>query len=108
LPRGDGGVTGPALATHLHAFAVDVQLTQAEWLAGIRFLTATGQKCDDKRQEFILLSDTLGLSMLVDLMEHEVDGGTTESTVLGPFYVPGSPERAHGASIAERPSGEPA
>ena len=97
-----------SLIRHLHAFAVDVRLTQAEWLAGIQFLTATGHKCDDKRQEFILLSDTLGLSMLIDLMEHEVDGSCTESTVLGPFYVPGSPERAHGASIAERPSGEPA
>jgi hydroxyquinol 1,2-dioxygenase len=97
-----------SLVRHLHAFAVDVQLTQAEWLAGIRFLTDTGHKCDDKRQEFILLSDTLGLSMLVDLMEHEGDGSSTESTVLGPFYVPGSPERELGASIAERPSGEPA
>jgi catechol 1,2-dioxygenase len=97
-----------SLIRHLHAFAVDVRLTQAEWLAGIRFLTATGQKCDDKRQEFILLSDTLGLSMLVDLLEHEREDHATESTVLGPFYVPGSPERAHGDSIAERPSGEPA
>lgn len=97
-----------SLVRHLHAFAVDVRLTEAEWLAAIRFLTATGHKCDDKRQEFILLSDTLGLSMLVDLMEHEAGGGATESTVLGPFYVPGSPERALGDSIAERPSGEPA
>jgi hydroxyquinol 1,2-dioxygenase len=97
-----------SLIRHLHAFAVDVRLTQQEWLAAIRFLTATGHKCDDKRQEFILLSDTLGLSMLVDLLEHEADDGATESTVLGPFYVPGSPERAHGDSIAERPSGEPA
>jgi hydroxyquinol 1,2-dioxygenase len=97
-----------SLVRHLHAFAADVQLTQAEWLAGIQFLTATGHKSDDKRQEFILLSDTLGLSTLVDLIEHEVDGSSTESTVLGPFYVPGSPERALGASIAERPSGEPA
>ncbi|HZD73936.1 MAG TPA: dioxygenase, partial [Actinomycetota bacterium] len=97
-----------SLVRHLHAFAAEVRLTQAEWLAGIRFLTATGHKCDDKRQELILLSDTLGLSMLVDLMEHEADAGATESTVLGPFYVPGSPERAYGASIAERPSGEPA
>jgi hydroxyquinol 1,2-dioxygenase len=97
-----------SLTRHLHAFAVDVRLTQAEWLAAVQFLTATGHKCDGKRQEFILLSDTLGFSTLVDLMEHEVDGSATESTVLGPFYVPGSPERALGDSIAERPSGDPA
>jgi hydroxyquinol 1,2-dioxygenase len=97
-----------ALVTHLHEFAAEVRLTEAEWAAGIAFLTATGQKCDDKRQEFIMLSDTLGLSTLVDLLAHDGSSGATESTVLGPFYVPGSPERANGDSTAERPSGVPA
>jgi hydroxyquinol 1,2-dioxygenase len=101
-----------ALIRHLHGFVADVGLTQDEWLAAIRFLTATGQISDDRRQEFILLSDTLGVSMLVDLLAESASAGSagfaTESTVLGPFYVPGSPEREYGASIVERPSGEPA
>jgi protocatechuate 3,4-dioxygenase beta subunit len=101
-----------ALIRHLHGFVEDVGLTQDEWLAAIRFLTATGQISDDRRQEFILLSDTLGVSMLVDLLAESASAGSagfaTESTVLGPFYVPGSPEREYGASIIERPSGEPA
>ena len=96
-----------ALVTHLHAFAVEVALTQGEWEAGIAFLTAAGQKCDDKRQELILLSDALGLSMVVDAVSEHLPAGATESTVLGPFYVPDSPQRAYGDSIAERPSGEP-
>lgn len=79
-----------SLVTHLHAFVRETELTEAEWFAGIRFLTATGQKCDDKRQEYILLSDTLGVSMLVDAIQHRKPGGATETTVLGPFYVPGS------------------
>src|SRR5215469_9782322 len=99
-----------SLIRHLHAFVADVALTQDEWLTAIRFLTATGQMCSDRRQEFILLSDTLGVSMLVDLLAGPSGAGAagfaTESTVLGPFYVPGSPERAFGASIVERPSGE--
>lgn len=101
-----------SLIRHLHGFVADVALTQDEWLTAIRFLTATGQISSDRRQEFILLSDTLGASMLVDLLAGPSGAGAagfaTESTVLGPFYVPGSPERAYGASIAERPSGEPA
>jgi hydroxyquinol 1,2-dioxygenase len=97
-----------ALVTHLHRFATEVRLTEAEWAAGIGFLTETGQKCDDKRQEFILASDTLGLSMLVDLLAHDASSGATENTVLGPFYVPGSPDRANGSSTIERPSGAPA
>ncbi len=99
-----------ALIRHLHGFVTEVRLTQDEWLAAIRFLTATGQICDDRRQEFILLSDTLGVSMLVDLLAEPTSSGTagfaTESTVLGPFYVPDSPQREYGASILERPSGE--
>lgn len=99
-----------ALVRHLHAFAVEVRLTDAEWSQAIRFLTATGQLCDDVRQEFILLSDTLGLSSLVDLVNHADAGSSaTEPTVLGPFYVPGSPERGFGASMVEYDDGgEPA
>src|SRR5687767_1599654 len=63
------------LVRHLHAFAKDVQLTEGEWFEAIKFLTATGQKCDDIRQEFILLSDTLGLSMVVDLISHRKQAG---------------------------------
>jgi len=96
-----------ALVTHLHAFATEVALTQAEWEAGIAFLTAAGQMCDDKRQELILLSDALGLSMVVDAVSEHLPVGATESTVLGPFYVPDSPQREYGDSIVERPSGEP-
>ena len=90
-----------ALVRHLHAFASEVGLTQAEWERAIKALTATGHITDDTRQEFILWSDTLGLSMLVDALDHDRLDGATESTVLGPFYVPGSPERAYGESIAE-------
>src|SRR6476660_1616122 len=72
-----------ALVKHAHAFMREVDLTPDEWMAGIQFLTATGQKCDEKRQEFILLSDTLGLSMLVDALNHRAPAGATESTVLG-------------------------
>lgn len=97
-----------ALVSHLHAFAVDVRLTEAEWAAGIRFLTESGQMSDDERQEFVLASDTLGLSMLVDLLAHDASSRATESTVLGPFYLAGSPDRPNGSSTAERPSGDPA
>jgi protocatechuate 3,4-dioxygenase beta subunit len=89
-----------ALVRHLHAFTREVGLTDDEWLAGIKFLTATGQMCDDKRQEFILLSDTLGLSMLVDEINHVAGDAATESTVLGPFYIADAPLRAYGESIA--------
>jgi protocatechuate 3,4-dioxygenase beta subunit len=95
-----------ALVTHLHAFATQTKLTQQEWLAGLEFLTATGQKCDDERQEFILLSDVLGLSSLVDLIN--AADGATESTVLGPFYVPGAPQRSMGEPIGRPEDGEPA
>jgi catechol 1,2-dioxygenase len=99
-----------ALIRHLHGFVADVRLTLDESLAAIRFLTATGQISDERRQEFILLSDTLGVSMLVDLLAEPASAGAagfaTESTVLGPFYAAGSPEREYGASIVERRSGE--
>lgn len=96
------------LTRHLHAFATEVGLTQGEWEECIRILTETGHITDDRRQEFILWSDTLGLSMLVDALANPLPSGATESTVLGPFYVPGSPLRPHGASIAEEVAGAPA
>ena len=96
-----------SLIKHLHAFVREVELTEAEWFAAIQFLTATGQKCDDKRQEYILLSDTLGVSMLVDAINHRKPDGATESTVLGPFYVQGAPEMPLGANIAEGVPGDP-
>jgi catechol 1,2-dioxygenase len=85
---------------HLHAVVREVEPTQDEWMAAIRFLTATGQKCDDKRQEFILLSDTLGVSMLVDAINNRKPSGATESTVLGPFHVEGAPKKAMGDTIS--------
>jgi catechol 1,2-dioxygenase len=94
-----------ALIGHLHAFAVETGLTQQEWMTGLQFLTAVGQKCDDQRQEFVLLSDVLGLSSLVDLINAET--GATESTVLGPFYVPGAPKRAMGEHIGRPQDGDP-
>jgi catechol 1,2-dioxygenase len=96
------------LTRHLHAFATEVGLTQGEWEECIRILTETGHITDDRRQEFILWSDTLGLSMLVDALANPLPSGATESTVLGPFYVPGSPLRPYGASIAEEVAGAPA
>ena len=91
---------------HLHAVAREVEPTPAEWMAAIEFLTATGQMCDDKRQEFILLSDTLGVSMLLDAIWHRKPGGATESTVLGPFHVDGAPARENGANICLDNKGE--
>jgi catechol 1,2-dioxygenase len=88
---------------HMHAFVAETRLTHDEWLRGIQFLTAVGQACDDVRQEFILLSDTLGVSTAVELGDYAAAPGATENTVLGPFYVPGSPRRAFGASTLEDP-----
>jgi catechol 1,2-dioxygenase len=98
-----------AAVRHLHAFAADVQLTREEWMAGIRFLTAVGQACDPLRQEFILLSDTLGLSMLLEMLQSTPAPGATEPTVLGPFYVEDMPECDDGTSIVAVPEtgGEP-
>src|SRR5262249_33675414 len=76
-----------SLVRHLHAFAREVQLTEDEWLAGIQFLTRVGQTCTDTRQEMIMFSDTLGLSMQVIGINHPALDGSTESTVFGPFYV---------------------
>ena len=86
---------------HLHAFAREVELTEEEWFEGIKFLTACGQKCDDKRQEFILLSDVLGLSMMVVALNHKTAPGATEATVLGPFFAHGAPEFEYGADLRQ-------
>ncbi|SED71393.1 hydroxyquinol 1,2-dioxygenase [Rhizobiales bacterium GAS191] len=96
-----------ALVEHLHAFVRDVQPTFEEWQTGIDFLTRVGQTCTATRQEFILLSDTLGVSMLVDAIHHRRQSGVTESTILGPFYVESPPERPNGADIAVELEGEP-
>jgi len=90
-----------SLVKHLHAFARDVELTEEEWFEGIKFLTAVGQKCDDRRQEFILLSDILGLSSLVNMVNHRLPAGATESTVLGPFFVHGAPEFENEADLTK-------
>jgi hydroxyquinol 1,2-dioxygenase len=92
-----------AAIRHLHAFVEEVNLQRDEWFAGIQFLTAVGQKCDENRQEYILLSDTLGISSLVEMLTHGGTEGSTENTVLGPFYVPGSPVRAKGETMLEDP-----
>ena len=86
---------------HLHAFAQEVHLTEEEWFEGIKFLTAVGQKCDDKRQEFILLSDILGLSMMVCALNHKSLPGATEATVLGPFFAHGAKEYEHDGDLRE-------
>ena len=96
-----------ALVRHLHAFAVETGLTEREWAQAIAALTATGHITDDVRQEFVLWSDTLGLSMLVDALAHPSSTAATESTVLGPFYAPGSPLRDYGESMIEAPAGVP-
>ncbi|HEX6707470.1 MAG TPA: dioxygenase [Albitalea sp.] len=95
-----------SLVTHLHDFVREVGLTEAEWAEGIRFLTATGHMCDDQRQEFILLSDTLGISMLTVALNHRKPPGATEATVLGPFHVDDAPRADQGADIAGGARGE--
>jgi len=96
-----------ALVRHLHAFVKEIEPTENEWAAAIRFLTQTGQMCTDTRQEFILLSDTLGVSMLVDAINHRYPGDATQTTVLGPFYVEEAAALPLGASIADGEPGEP-
>lgn len=97
-----------SLVKHLHAFVREVRPTPEEWFTGIRFLTDTGHWCDERRQEYILMSDTLGVSMLVDFLNYGEAANATASTVLGPFFVEGAPEMPLGANIA-RPGtpGEP-
>ena len=96
-----------SLVRHLHGFAREVRLTEAEWMKGIEFLTATGQMCDAKRQEFILLSDTLGLSMLTVAMNNDKPQGCTEPTVFGPFFLEEAPRFALGDDDANGAKGEP-
>lgn len=102
------GEIARAAIKHLYAFIEEVGLTREEWFQGIQFLTDIGQKCDDKRQEFILLSDTLGVSMLVEMINQRGAEGTTDPTVFGPFHIPGAPEKQMGDTIVIRdPDGEP-
>jgi hydroxyquinol 1,2-dioxygenase len=97
-----------AYIKHLHAFVREVKPTPEEWMQGIQFLTETGQWCNDKRQEYILMSDTLGISMLVDALNYKASGGATQSTVLGPFHRERAPEFPLGASISKHAAdGEP-
>lgn len=96
-----------AAVRHLHAFIREVEPTPEEWMRAIGFLTATGQKCDETRQEFILLSDVWGVSMLVDAINHRQGGGVTESTVEGPFHMVASPACENGANIARHGTGVP-
>jgi hydroxyquinol 1,2-dioxygenase len=91
-----------SLITHLHAFVKEVELTESEWFQAIEILTQAGKMCSDKRQEFILFSDTLGVSMVVDLIDHRKPEGATESTVFGPFHRLGAPEMPPGGNIAHR------
>lgn len=95
------------MVRHLHAVVKEAAITPEEWFAAIRFLTQTGQMCSDWRQEFILLSDVLGVSMLVDAINHARPEGATENTVLGPFHVTGAPRLDHGANISLDAKGEP-
>ena len=96
-----------SMVQHLHAFAREVKLTEPEWMQGIEFLTATGQMCNDKRQEFILLSDTLGLSMLTVAMNNDKPPGCTEPTVFGPFFLEDAPRFELGDDVAGGAKGEP-
>jgi hydroxyquinol 1,2-dioxygenase len=96
-----------SLVRHLHDFVRETQLTEAEWMRGIEFLTATGHITDAKRQEFILLSDTLGVSMLTVAQNHSKPAGATEATVFGPFHVADAPHFNAGEDISGGASGQP-
>lgn len=96
-----------ALVKHVHAFVREIEPTQAEWATAIDWLTRTGQMCSAKRQEFILTSDVLGVSMLVDAINHRRPSGATPSTVEGPFHVPNAPPMANGANMAAGAPGIP-
>jgi hydroxyquinol 1,2-dioxygenase len=95
-----------SLVRHLHGFVRDIEPTFDEWRAAIDFLTRIGRACTDKRQEYILLSDVLGVTMLIDSINHRTPEGATETTLLGPFFVADSPELPHGADIARGQTGE--
>jgi hydroxyquinol 1,2-dioxygenase len=96
-----------ALTRHLHAFVSEVELTEDEWFAAIDFLTRTGHMCSDKRQEFVLASDVMGLSMLTIGINHRHPSGATESTVFGPFFIEGSPAFENGDDLANGAPGTP-
>ncbi|MDX3189877.1 dioxygenase [Streptomyces sp. MN03-5084-2B] len=96
-----------ALVRHLHAFAREVRLSEPEWMAAVRWLTETGQISTEKREEFILASDVLGLSMLVVQMNHTFDPKATPATVLGPFHIDGSPEKEFGGDMSDGLPGTP-
>ncbi|KAJ7588072.1 intradiol ring-cleavage dioxygenase [Mycena floridula] len=95
-----------SLIDHLHDFVRETSITTEEWMTAIHFLTETGQKCTDIRQEFILLSDTLGLSTLVDSLNNAKPPGATEATVLGPFFTEDARELQNGSSIASEGKGD--
>ena len=96
-----------AIVKHLHAAVKEIEPSHDEWLAAIKFLTDTGHMCTDWRQEFILLSDTLGVSMLVDSINNRRPSGATENTILGPFYIPNAPRYPNGGNISLDGKGEP-
>ena len=96
-----------SLVGHLHDFVRDVELSFDEWRFAVDFLTRTGHMCTATRQEFILLSDTLGVSMLVDAINHRMPDSATQTTVLGPFYVENPPELPHGSDVSHGHAGEP-
>lgn len=96
-----------ALIKHLHAFVREIEPSEAEWITAIDWLTRTGKMCTDKRQEFILASDVLGVSMLVDAINHRLSTGATPTTVTGPFHIHDSPELELGGNMAEGAPGEP-
>jgi catechol 1,2-dioxygenase len=95
------------LVKHLHAAVKEIEPTHEEWFTAIRFLTETGQMCTDWRQEYILLSDILGVSMLVDAINHRRPSGATPNTILGPFYIANAPAYPNGANICLDGKGEP-
>jgi catechol 1,2-dioxygenase len=97
-----------ALVRHLHAFVKEIEPSHEEWQEGITFLTRTGHMCSDWRQEFILLSDILGVTMLVDAINHRRPSGATPNTILGPFHIPGAPDYPNGANINLDGKGDPA
>ncbi|HIF08587.1 MAG TPA: 6-chlorohydroxyquinol-1,2-dioxygenase [Sneathiellales bacterium] len=96
-----------AFIKHMFAFVNDVKPSEKEWMAGIQFLTEVGQKCDNVRQEYILFSDTFGITMLVDHHNHKAVPGVTESSVLGPFYREGAPAYQNGESMCQDSAGDP-
>ena len=96
-----------SMIKHLHGFVRDVELTEAEWAVAIDFVTRAGKMSDEKRQEVILFSDVMGVSMLVDAINHRLDSGATPTTVEGPFHVPDAPAVADGGNMAEGAPGIP-